>query len=410
MYPNPQDALPLPQRPDLEHYRKRAKELVKAARLGDDALREWVRRWTDTEHRIQQLATFARERLGGSKGGLSEAQFVIARAFGFTGWPALVRHIDGLSQSATDVSTFERAADAIVDGDLATLDRLLRDEPSLVRARSTREHRATLLHYVSANGVENFRQRTPANIVAIAHRLLDAGAAVNAECDVYGGGATTLGLVTTSAHPRAAKVQEALADLLLERGASLDPTAVHSCLMNGCPEAAAHLARRGAPVGFVDAAGIGRLDLLAERFEPHRPATEAEIGSGMMMAAWYDRRDVIGFLLDRGVDVSVRDPKEGQTALHIAAYQGSAALVEFLLARGAALDVTDGAHGTPPLVWALHGWLVDRRKPDDGYRPVLLQLAKAGASVEAKWIDDQRILADGELHAVLAARVIRSPN
>ena len=27
MYPNPQDALPLPQRPDLEQYKKLAKEL-----------------------------------------------------------------------------------------------------------------------------------------------------------------------------------------------------------------------------------------------------------------------------------------------------------------------------------------------------------------------------------------------
>jgi hypothetical protein len=322
----------------------------------------------------------------------------------------MARHIEGLPRKAADISTFERAADAIVDGDLEILDKLLRDEPSLVRARSTREHRATLLHYVSANGVEDFRQRTPANIVAIARHLLDAGAEVNAECDVYGGGAMTLGLVATSAHPRAAKVQEALVDLLLERGARLDARAVHGCLMNGCPEAAAHLALRGAPVGFIEAAGLGRLDLLAERFEPQRTATEAELGSAMMMAAWYDRMDVIGFLLDRGVDVSVRDPKEGQTALHIAAYQGSAALVEFLIARGAVLDIKDAVYGTTPVVWALHGWLVDRRTPDDGYRRVLLQLAHEGASVQNEWIDDERIRADGELHAALAARVTRGPN
>ena len=34
MYPNPQDAVPLPPHPDLEQYRKRAKELVKASRAG----------------------------------------------------------------------------------------------------------------------------------------------------------------------------------------------------------------------------------------------------------------------------------------------------------------------------------------------------------------------------------------
>lgn len=59
--------------------------------------------------------------------------------------------------------------------------RLLHDHPELVRARSTREHRSTLLHYVSANGVEDFRQKTPKNILDITKLLLTAGADVNAE-------------------------------------------------------------------------------------------------------------------------------------------------------------------------------------------------------------------------------------
>ena len=42
MYPNPQEALPLPPRPNVEQYRKLAKELVKACRSGDpDAIRAW---------------------------------------------------------------------------------------------------------------------------------------------------------------------------------------------------------------------------------------------------------------------------------------------------------------------------------------------------------------------------------
>jgi hypothetical protein len=54
---------------------------------------------------------------------------------------------------------------------------------------------------VSANGVEGYRQKTPKNIVEIAKVLLNAGADVNAEAEVYGGGATTLGLVATSVYP-----------------------------------------------------------------------------------------------------------------------------------------------------------------------------------------------------------------
>lgn len=32
MFPNPQDALPLPPRPNLEQYKKQAKDLIKACR------------------------------------------------------------------------------------------------------------------------------------------------------------------------------------------------------------------------------------------------------------------------------------------------------------------------------------------------------------------------------------------
>ena len=48
-------------------------------------------------------------------------------------------------------ATFERAADAVVDGDVATLNDLLRGNPRLARARSGRPHRCTLLHYLGAN-------------------------------------------------------------------------------------------------------------------------------------------------------------------------------------------------------------------------------------------------------------------
>lgn len=66
------------------------------------------------------------------------------------------------------VQRFEHAVDAIVSGDIGTLSRLLREDPALVRARSTRvnyfdppHHRATLLHYLAANGVQNYRQKSP---------------------------------------------------------------------------------------------------------------------------------------------------------------------------------------------------------------------------------------------------------
>jgi predicted amidophosphoribosyltransferase len=46
MFPNPQDALPLPSRPSVERYKKLAKELVKAAKSGDETdIGEWADHW-----------------------------------------------------------------------------------------------------------------------------------------------------------------------------------------------------------------------------------------------------------------------------------------------------------------------------------------------------------------------------
>src|SRR6202041_1140428 len=116
----------------------------------------------------------------------------------------------------------EAAADAIVSGAIATLKGLLREDPQLIRARPTRDHDATLLHYVAANGVENYRQKTPNNIVEITETLLDSGAEVDATADVYGGGCSTLGLAATSVHPERAGVQEGLLQILLDHGADID--------------------------------------------------------------------------------------------------------------------------------------------------------------------------------------------
>jgi hypothetical protein len=420
MYPNPQDVLPLPPHTDVEHYRRRAGDLAGACRSGDDAMRSWAAGWVarlldlqpdasprpssrEEDRQARQIADFASERLARSGCALSQARFVVARVHGFASWPGLLRHVEGLADTSSGISAFERAADAIVRGDLPALEALLARDPALVRARSTRAHAATLLHYVSANGVENFRQKTPDDVVTIARLLLDAGADVDAEADVYGGGATTLGLVVTSAHPRQAGVQLALADLLLERGARIDAGLVRSCLMNGCPEAAAHMVARGAAIGAEEAAGIGRLDVLAGYFDPPRTAPRAEAAAALIMATWYGRGDVVAFLLDRGVDVGAPAPEDGETALHVAAYRGSSDVVELLLRRGAPVNVTDRAYRTPPLVWALHAWLVERRAADP-YRTVLRLLVEAGARVEPEWIDDERLRADADLHAVLSRR------
>jgi ankyrin repeat protein len=424
MYPNPQDVLPLPPHPDLEQYKKRAKDLVKACRSNDgDSFRNWAAHWIDDlsklqlepvrmrkrdrEQQIEQITDFAAQQLTRNDCTLASAQFVLARAHGFASWPRFQQHLHELAATSSRLSAFERAADAIVMGDIATLRQLLGDHPDLVHARSRREHRATLLHYVSANGVENYRQKTPANIVEVTRILLNAGAEVNAEADVYGGGANTLGLVVTSAHPRLASVQNQLADLLLERGARIDNGIVRSCLGNGCPEAGEHMARRGASLDLEEAAGIGRLDVVQQHFNKRGaaalPTSDEKVIAALIMAAWYNQRDVIQYLLDQGIDPGARLPRQGdgQSALHVAAYQAHVELVDLLLQRSAPVNLVDETHGTTPLVWALHAWLVDDRGSAEDYRQVLKLLVEAGAHVQRDHINDDRLRADPELFALL---------
>ncbi|MGH9962147.1 MAG: hypothetical protein ACREBC_34295, partial [Pyrinomonadaceae bacterium] len=46
MFPNPQDAIPLPLPPNLERYKKLAKDLVKACKSGDShGIPNWAEKW-----------------------------------------------------------------------------------------------------------------------------------------------------------------------------------------------------------------------------------------------------------------------------------------------------------------------------------------------------------------------------
>jgi hypothetical protein len=97
-------------------------------------------------------------------------------------------------------------------------------------------------------------------------------------------------------------------------------------------------------------------------------------------------------------------PQNAGTALHIAAYRGNVALTTLLLRRGAPVNVIDGVYKSAPIVWALHGWLVENREPADAYKAIVRMLVDAGAEVKPQWIADDRVRADVELNALLQRR------
>jgi ankyrin repeat protein len=364
------DALPLPPRPNVEQYRKLAKDLLHASRSGDPgAVGDWAARWAPAGNLEVSCRKFGGMNEGAARCKLADAQLFLARAHGFASWPKFIKHLEALTRANSPVSKFEEAVEAIVSGDLPGLEKLLSENPDLVRGRSTREHRSSLLHYVSANGVEDFRQKTPTNIVEITNLLLKAGAEVNAESDAYGGRCTTLGLTATSCHPQKAGVQIPLMELLIERGAIIDGpdgySGVNGCLRNGRGEAAEFLANRGAGLDLEGSAGVGRLEVVKSffagdgRLKP--PATEEQMKDGFAWACEFGGINVVDFLLQNGMKADTR-LKHGETGLHWAAYGGHSAIVKLLLERGAPIDVKDDRYNGTPLDWALHNG--DERRAD----------------------------------------------
>lgn len=460
----------LPARPNLEQYKKQAKDLLKDWKSADpttkkklaDAQFEIAREhgfdtWKTFTDRIARLTGAAEKAaiwksaedaivagdaeslervlrdyekmlrseqprsswLGGlapdySKG---DAREIIAREHSFRSWDDFARFKTQLNDPSSPVARFERAADAIISGDAGTLEQLLRQDPDLIRERSARTHRSTLLHYVGANGIEGWRQRTPKNAVEIARMLLDAGADVEAGADMYGPGCTTLGLTATSMHPKNAGVLFDLLDLLLARGAKLTVQGagnahelVRGCLANGRAEAAEYLAAKGAPLNLECAAGIGRLDLVRTFFNADGTltpmATVKQLYDGFNWACEYGRTAVVEYLLDHGVDVSAQTEPRTHIGLHWAAHGAHLDIVKALLARGPKLDARDKAFGATALGWAIHGWWEGRGEAarQEPYYEVVALLVAAGVPVEKQWLTAENKTAEPRLYAALGGK------
>src|ERR1043165_41240 len=410
MFPNPQDALPLPRRPNVERYRKLAKELVNACHSNEpDAIADWSEKWImrlvkesgikltrktgrGVQRWIDEVTEFATRKLRSddvTHFRLADAQLVRAESHGCQTWTGLIRHMNGLNTKSSKTATFEAAADAIVAGDIKTLKRLLETDPALVRVRSQHEHRATLLHYVSANGVEGYRQRTPRNIVKITKLLLDAGAEVDAEADVYGGGATALGLAATSVHPYHAGVQNPLLQLLLDYGAEIDhktgagnrQSSVLGALANGRPEAAAYLAERGARLNLEAAAGVGRLDVV-KRFLDGPKSSKKRRQSAFMYACAGGHEAVVEFLLKNGVDLA-DGGDDGQTPLHWAVIFGQLEMVKLLLKYKPPLESRNMYGGT---VLGQTMWSAAHGGDPKVYAQIIETLIAAGAHVPPRHV------------------------
>jgi hypothetical protein len=245
---------------------------------------------------------------------------------------------------------FDRAARAVVDGEAATLRALVAADPALVRARSGDAFDATLLHFVSANGVPDELQLSPVNAPEIAGVLLAAGAEPDAVGGAYGGGedATPLCLLVSSWPPHARGVQAELVRVLVEGGAAPDGrrgdgAPLTTALTFGYTAAAEALVRAGArPLGLVHHAGLGRLDdvrvCARERGAPLQEALHVAVTHG--------RLDAAELLVERGADVNGRTTGHHcELPLLQAAFVHEVDAALWLLDRGADPDLVDGKRG-----------------------------------------------------------------
>jgi ankyrin repeat protein len=371
------DLTPVPFRASLAEYQKQAEELLGAWRSGDSAAIQIVRhkhpRFLDSK--IPWLPKKVPEaELRSATLDLADAQLTVARWYDFADWPRLSEYVEAVTLDGSSVATFESAVEAVTAGDGPTLALLLRDHPELVRSRSTRVthfdppvHRATLLHYVAANGVEHYRQHTPNNAVDVATMVLQGGAEVDALADMYGGQHTTMSMLVSSCHPAEAGVQVALVDTLVDFGAAVEArgsgawtSPLLTALAFGYLGAAEALVRRGARVDdLAAAAGLGRLaasrQLLttAMREDRHR---------ALVLSAQHGHAEIVGLLLDAGEDPNRYNPKGNHghsTPLHQAVVAGHDQVVRLLVERGARLDIKDTIYDGTPLDWAIYAGRTD---------------------------------------------------
>jgi ankyrin repeat protein len=361
---------PLPFRSPRRAYEQQAEGLLAAHRVADPAAIDLFHRKHPRflDEKIKWRPKFIPDSdIRDADLSLDDAQLAIARFYDFVDWGSLAAHVDAVGRPGP-VHDFESAVEAVVNGDFAALVEALHRDPALVHARSTRVccfdppvHRATLLHYVAANGVEAYRQRTPANAVEIARVLLQAGSVPDALADMYGTECTTMAMLVSSDHPFKAGLQVPLVELLLDFGADIEGRGgrkwggpLVTALTFGMSDAAEALARRGAHIDLPAAAGLGRTDVALRLL----PSASAETRHrALSLAAQQGHPEIVRALLDAGEDPDRYNPESNHphcTPLHQAVLGGHLPVVQLLIARGARLDIEDTIwHGTP-LGWALH--------------------------------------------------------
>ena len=341
-------------------------------------------------------------------------------------WAVVIASIGSakvLAQDAQDDSPVVKLHYAAFQGDVRTIERLLKQNPSLVNAM---HQGRTLLHaMVSRNDYEMIQTalRAGADVNArdkndkpplywamvmttkdihVAKMLLSAGADVNAKI----GSSETL-LHWAAGHDRTKWIR-----LLITNKANLQAkdekgrTPLQLAIERSYENAASVLLDEGAELDVFSAAALGKKDglrkLLVKKPDLVR-ATDYQSGTALHWAARKGQKETAEILLDYGADINARD-KDKMAPLHHAIMRYGLGgqnrhrlMIQYLLGKGPKLDVFSAAAlgktdmvvatikaqpallkttlgGKTPLYWSVY----------DGAEGTAKALIELGADVNAK--------------------------
>ncbi|MGH9228988.1 MAG: ankyrin repeat domain-containing protein [Acidimicrobiales bacterium] len=221
------------------------------------------------------------------------------------------------------------ATDAIHSGDVTALDRLLEEHPGLAAARIGHHTESRTLLHVATDWPGHFR-----NVGAVITALARAGADLDAP--FVGSHAET------PLHWAASSDDVDAVDALIDAGADIQ--AQGAVLGGGSPladavgfgqwQAAQRLVERGATTRLKDAAALGLMDRVEAYFASDPPPPAEDVTGALWSACHGGQRRAAGYLLERGGDLNWVG-WGGLTPLDVAVQDDWTDLAAWLRSKGA---------------------------------------------------------------------------